>query len=347
MILNIPGCYGPYNLKVVVNTDTLFFSQIQDGHTIKIPLAKNNIVKVLSIINSLGCATFLNTSDRLVVNNARDASFTSTNFCEGQTNVITFLADTGLFALVNNSTSASINPTTGIITGANGNQTFIISHAVCLDIVYDTIQSFKNSALFTSSDIFVGGTNTVNVSGTTGGTFSLIPPTNGANINANTGIVSGGTLGNSYTIKYKVGSPCPDSLTQTIQVVAIENPTFSSNNFCINSNNITSITGSQGGVFSFTPTPSDGATLNINTGIISNAVAGNSYTVKYVTAGTFKDSSTQTITALDIPATNITSNGGDLCSNDSIPITVNLTGTAPWNITYTDEDHFKTKIEMN
>lgn len=110
MILNIPGCYGPYNLDVVVNNDTIHYNQVQDGHTVKIPLAKNNVVKVLSITNSLGCATILNTSDTLIVNNPGDASFTSTDFCEGQTNTITFLGDTGIFSLVNNTTSAKHKP---------------------------------------------------------------------------------------------------------------------------------------------------------------------------------------------------------------------------------------------
>lgn len=336
MILNIPGCYGPYNLDVVVNSDTIHYNQVQDGHTVKIPLAKNNVVKVLSITNSLGCATILNTSDTLIVNNSGDASFTSTDFCEGQTNTITFLGDTGIFSLVNNTTSATINPNTGIINGAQGGDMFIISHAVCLDTVYDTIQCFKNSAMFTSSDICVGSVNTISITGTTGGIFSLLPPTNGATINASTGVISGATLGNSYTIKYKVGNPCPDSLTQTIQVVAIEDPSFVASDFCINATNSIVVTGSQNGVFSFSPSPTDGATINNLTGIISNATAGNSYSVKYVTSGLCKDSSTQVVNSLSIPTVSLTSSGGDLCGNDSVPITLNFTGNSPWSITYTD-----------
>lgn len=213
---------------------------------------------------------------------------------------------------------------------------FIISHAVCLDTVYDTIQCFKNSALFTSSDICVGSVNTISITGTTGGIFSLLPPTNGATINASTGIISGATLGNSYTIKYKVGNPCPDSLTQTIQVVAIEDPSFVASDFCINATNSIVVTGSQNGVFSFSPSPTDGATINNLTGIINNATAGNSYSVKYVTSGLCKDSSSQVVNSLSIPTVSLTSSGGDLCGNDSIPITLNFTGNSPWSITYTD-----------
>jgi gliding motility-associated-like protein len=323
MILNIPGCYGPYNLNIVVNSDTLNFLQIQDGYTLKIPLAKNNIIKVLSITNSLGCGTILNTSDTLIVNNAGDASFTSTSFCVGQTNTITFLADTGIFALVNNTTSATINPSTGIISGANGNNTFIISHAVCLDTVYDTIQSFNNVATFTSSNICAGGVNTINITGTTGGIFSIVPPTNGASIDANTGIVSGGTAGNSYIIKYKVGTLCPDSSTQTIQAIIIGDPNFSTNNFCVNSTNNITITGTTGGVFSFSPLPNDAATINSATGVINNATADSNYTIKYKVGNSCPDSSTQTIQAIAAVDPSFTT--GNFCVNSTN--TVTITGT--------------------
>jgi hypothetical protein len=45
------------------------------------------------------------------------------------------------------------------------------------------------------------------------------------------------------------------------------------------------ITGSTGGTFSFNPVPSDGATINATTGVISNGVPGASYTVQYTVCG--------------------------------------------------------------
>lgn len=342
MLLNIPGCYGPYDLAVVVNQDTIQFVQIQDGYTVRIPLAQNNIVKVLSITNSLGCATILNSSDTLVVNNGGNADFSSSDFCEGQTNIITFLADTGTFSLVNNTTGAIINPNTGIITGASGNQTFIIRHIVCVDTVYDTIRSLASSAAFTSTNICVGGTNVVNISGTTGGIFSLVPPTNGATININTGVISGGIVGNNYTIKYVVNGMCPDSTTQTIQVVAIEDPSFVATNFCINGNNTITITGTPNGTFSFSPLPSDGATINSSTGIISNATVGNSYRIKYVTPGTCSDSSYQTVVCNNNPTVAISGGVGDLCVDDSVKIDITLTGIAPWSVGFRESNNAPT-----
>ena len=98
-----------------INGDTLEFDQLTDGFTIRIPITLNTIIKTLSITNSLGCVTVLNTQDTLIINNPGDAAFTSSDFCEGQTNDIVFLADTGLFSLVDNSTSLLINGSTGQI----------------------------------------------------------------------------------------------------------------------------------------------------------------------------------------------------------------------------------------
>lgn len=59
--------------------------------------------------------------------------------------------------------------------------------------------------------------------------------------------------------------------------------------FSINATSCTqataTITGSTGGTFSFNPVPSDGATINSTTGVISNGVPGASYTVQYSICG--------------------------------------------------------------
>jgi gliding motility-associated-like protein len=133
-----------------------------------------------------------------------------------------------------------------------------------------------------------------------------------------------------------VGNICVDSLTQTIQAIAIGNPSFTLANLCVNSTDPINITGTLGGTFSFSPTPTDGAIINATTGVISNAIVNNTYTVKYITPGVCKDSSTQNTTILDVPTSNIVGSGAnDLCLNDSIPLTINLTGSSPWNVTYT------------
>lgn len=337
MTLTIPGCYGPYDVDLVVEGDTINLTQIQDGHVVTIPIVSaNTTVEVLSITNSMGCITVLNETDNFVVNNVEDASFTSNDFCEGQSNTITFLGDTGVFSLVNNTTAATINPSTGIISGAIAPNTYIIRHDVCLDFALDTIQVIKNDASFTSTNICVGGVNTVNITGTTGGVFSILPPVNGATINSSTGELSNVSVGDNYTVQYKVGTICPDSSTQIVQAVDIENPSFTTSDFCVNAANVISISGVPGGTFSFSPTPSDTATINSTTGVISGASVGASYTIKYVTPGTCKDSTARTVNVLGLPTATISGAGGDLCVNDSLPLTINLTGIPPWNVNYTD-----------
>ncbi len=59
------------------------------------------------------------------------------------------------------------------------------------------------------------------------------------------------------------------------------------------------ITGTQGGVFSFNPIPNDGAVIDAATGEITNGVPGTTYTVEYTTQGACSNSSTQMVTLLE------------------------------------------------
>ncbi|MFH2096087.1 MAG: PKD domain-containing protein, partial [Bacteroidota bacterium] len=90
------------------------------------------------------------------------------------------------------------------------------------------------NASFTFSSFCQGAANSAVVTGTPGGTFSFNPvPTNGETINPSTGQITGGIGGNTYTVQYTVGSPCPATTTQNVTVYA--NPTVSisgSTSFC-------------------------------------------------------------------------------------------------------------------
>ena len=57
-----------------------------------------------------------------------------------------------------------------------------------------------------------------------GGTYSFEPqPSDGASINASSGVITGETSGASYGVQYITASPCPD--TALVQVTVLENPT--------------------------------------------------------------------------------------------------------------------------
>ncbi|MBV7270745.1 hypothetical protein KCG49_16295, partial [Winogradskyella sp. WHY3] len=60
------------------------------------------------------------------------------------------------------------------------------------------------------------------------------------------------------------------------------------------------ITGDTGGTFSFDPIPTDAAVIDPNTGEVTNATPGDSYTIEYLTSGTCPASSTQVLTVLTL-----------------------------------------------
>lgn len=332
LILNIPGCYGPYDVSMIVNNDSLNFYQVMDGHTIQIPLSSaNNTVTVESITNSTGCTTILGVTDNIIIPNPGNASFTSSNFCFGESNTIQFFGDQGEFNLVNDTTGAFIHPSTGILSNVTPNVNYIIEHTVCLDHQYDTIMAILHDASFVSSDICDGGINSVLITGELNGTFSLLPPTFGAQINATNGILSGTTSGNSYEIQYIVGTQCADTTSVIIQVNSIDDPSFITSDFCYNETNQVTVTGTSGGTFQLVNS-TDQTVIDSNTGELNNFNSGNTYTIQYVTNGACPDSSTQTVNVIPLPTVTLSGTSGDLCVNDSLPLQFNFTGTAPWSI---------------
>lgn len=76
----------------------------------------------------------------------------------------------------------------------------------------------NTDASFLTENFCIGKYNTINIIGDAGGSFSLVNITS-ANINNNTGIISGAELNETYSIKYKVTSPCLDSSIINIKAV--------------------------------------------------------------------------------------------------------------------------------
>ncbi|TYA57925.1 T9SS type A sorting domain-containing protein [Formosa maritima] len=75
---------------------------------------------------------------------------------------------------------------------------------------------------------------TAEITGDTGGTFAFNPePGDGATIDSETGTVTGGSLGSTYTIEYTTSGPCPATTSQTISVEDLENPVAMCNNMTV------------------------------------------------------------------------------------------------------------------
>lgn len=106
-----------------------------------------------------------------------------------------------------------------------------------------------------------------------------------------------------------------DSIRRYINFVPSANATFTTSDFCSAAGHSVTITGTTGGVFSFSPIPSDGATINTTTGVISNFTIGNSYTIKYVVGVSCPDSSYQTVNVLNNTVTSISDT---VCLGDSL-----------------------------
>ncbi|HTO37949.1 MAG TPA: gliding motility-associated C-terminal domain-containing protein [Brumimicrobium sp.] len=114
----------------------------------------------------------------------------------------------------------------------------------------------------------------------------------------------------TYSITVTDANGCTSSESVTLSQPAEIDASFELTDFCEgHSNQATNII-STGGTFSITSPTGDGATINANSGAISNGVAGTTYTVMYETAGGCS-SSTETVVVLHSPIIDLTASPVD------------------------------------
>ena len=116
------------------------------------------------------------------------------------------------------------------------------------------------------------------------------------------------------------------------------NATFNFINFCSTDPNGPSGIATPGGTFAFSPIPTDGATINSSTGVITNPVANNSYSVQYTTSGACPSSSTVTVTAIDCssctPPVFTVTNPAAVCNPTTIDLVSTVSGTGVNLVSY-------------
>ena len=164
-----------------------------------------------------------------------------------------------------------------------------------------------------------------------GGTFAFeTDPGDGASVDASTGVISGSVSEATYSIVYTVQGPnCEVRDTSTVTVEPSDIVDFSYINFCPGLDEITPILiegFAEGGVFSFETEPGDGATINPNTGVVTNAVSGTTYIISYTSpVGECQNTGTATIEGLETPEISGTVENA-LCNNAIGEVNITITG---------------------
>ncbi|NQX96362.1 MAG: gliding motility-associated C-terminal domain-containing protein, partial [Flavobacteriales bacterium] len=269
----------------------------------------------------------------VTITTTEDATFnySSINYCQNDTNPTPNIVGTTGGIFTSSPVGLSINGSSGIIdlntsTPGNYGVLYTTPSSSCQDTLtfFITIDPSEDATFNYSSTTYCQSDPdpTVNITGTTGGTFTSLPV--GLSINSGNGTIDLNTsMPGTYGILYTTsGVSCPDTLTLFITVITAEDATFSYTNtsYCQNNPNPNPIiTGTPGGTFTSSPV---GLSINGTSGAINLATSTpGTYGVLYVTPNTnCKDTLTVfvTVNANDNAAFNY--NTTSFCVTDTNPI---------------------------
>ena len=241
-----------------------------------------------------------------------DATFTLTDFCEGSANSATVTGTPGgVFTFTTPpALGEAINGLTGEITGGISGNTYSVTYTtsgICpqASVMLVTIIPLDD-ATFALTDFCEGSANSAAVTGTLGGVFAFTtPPAFGEAINGLTGEITGGIVGVTYSVTYTTSTgTCSQTSVQTVTVNPLDDATFTLTDYCEGSANSATVTGTLGGVFTFTIPPSAGEAINGLTGEITGGISGTTYSITYTTPGSdCPQSSTMSLTIYITPST--------------------------------------------
>lgn len=279
--------------------------------------------------------------ENVTVNPLDDASFTLTDFCEGEANNASAIATPGgTFSFnPNPGGGITINPATGEITGGIAGSNYTVQYqtnAACPNSSTEmvSVTNFDDATFNYDMPSYcqTGPNPVLNNTGTPGGTYSSTPA--GLSINTATGAIDLATsaLGN-YVITYTTNGTCPVSSDVNLEVTDSPNADFMYGTYCANEVDPlpTSINGGTLGTFTSTP----GISITAANGSVDlSASTPGTYTVTNTVniAGCAVADFDADITINELPTATI-SGGGTVCDNDPLPnVTIDLTGNGPWNV---------------
>ncbi len=150
--------------------------------------------------------------------------------------------------------------------------------------------------------------------------------------------VNGSTNG-SYSVTYTTSGMCPNTSNQTVVISGAPDATFTyaQPSYCTNGIDPSPVYGAGASAGAFSSTT--GLVINASTGAINlaSSTAG-TYTVTNTIAANGSCPADTKIFSVTIAATPTAavSGGGTQCGTGSFPVNIALTGSGPWNITYTD-----------
>jgi hypothetical protein len=266
-------------------------------------------------------------------------------YCEGSSVNINFTGTATTYLWQNS------NPSIGLAASGSGNLDFsaadvsdvqIASITVTPDngictgtpITFNIIVHPNLDASFSFDDFCVNGTNLPYNIATPGGTFSLSPiVVGGATMDIFTGQLYNGTVGVTYTIKYKLNNFCNDSFLVTALALPPDLGTFIFNDYCEGDANMPTVTGLAGGSFSIIPAPTDGATIDATSGTMSGGVGGTTYSVAYTTIGQCPVTVQESV-LVNEPFSPVLPDYGQICKNDGEVVLPNNIGNidGTWNL---------------
>jgi len=178
--------------------------------------------------------------------------------------------------------------------------------------------------LFLASNRLIAQTNTSPNQTVCAGSLSepylMNPPTIGSTYQwslSGGGIINIGTTTDNITVDWGVtlgvftitvietdDNGCQgDPVTVAVTVIPLDDATFTLTDYCEGSANSASVTGTLGGVFTFTTSPTSGETIDASTGEITGGLSGTTYSVTYTTSGICSQFSIISVTIYITPTT--------------------------------------------